>query len=207
MCIALTLRGRNPQKESKWRDELQAMGATISIESVDVADLKDVLRLRDELARTMPPIAGVVNGAMVLSDGIFADMSLESLQKVLRPKVQGSKNLDEAFSGHELDFFMMFSSLTAVAGNRGQGNYAAANMVTIISYKFRFSISLIIDFNSIWPVLRLNDGNVVWSLRCLISECLRALGTLIGKKAQKFITTFASRATGRSLSKTFTTCL
>jgi len=80
----------------------------------------------------MPPIGGIANGAMVLSDGTFANMSLESLQKVLGPKAQGSQNLHETFLHDELDFFIMFSSLTAVAGNRGQGNYAAANMVSTI---------------------------------------------------------------------------
>ena len=123
---------RNPDKTPIWRDELQALGSEIRIESVDAAVLADVIRLREMIAESMPPIAGIVNGAMVLSDGLFADMSLDGLEKVLRPKVQGSANLDQAFSNTKLDFFIMFSSLTAVAGNRGQGNYSAANMVTTL---------------------------------------------------------------------------
>lgn len=106
------------------------MGATISIESMDVTDITDVLRFRSRLVETMPPVAGVANGAMVLSDGTFANMTLESFQKVLAPKALGSQNLHDAFANEDLDFFIMFSSLTAVAGNRGQGNYAAANMVS-----------------------------------------------------------------------------
>ena len=127
----LVIASRNPNKEPKWQDELQAMGAKVLIEHLDVADIDDVVRLREGLARVMPPIAGIVNGAMVLSDGLFAEMSLESFERVLRPKVQGSKNLDRAFYSAKLEFFIMFSSLTAVAGNRGQSNYAAANMVRI----------------------------------------------------------------------------
>ena len=96
---------------------------------MDVADKHDVIRLHEELSKTMPPIAGVINGAMVLSDGIFSGMSLETFEKVLRPKVCGSNNLDEVFSSKELDFFIMCSSLSAVVGNPGQANYAAANMV------------------------------------------------------------------------------
>lgn len=43
---------------------------------------------------------------------------------VLRPKVDGSILLHNNFSN--LDFFM-FSSMSSIMGNQGQGNYAAAN--------------------------------------------------------------------------------
>ena len=64
---------------------------------------------------------------MVLYDTPTRDMSFEALQKVLRPKVEGSKYLDELFSQSTLDSFIFFSSMTAVIGNIGQSNYAAAN--------------------------------------------------------------------------------
>ena len=64
---------------------------------------------------------------MVLHDTPTRDMSFDALQKVLRPKVEGSKYLDELFSQSTLDFFIFFSSMTAVIGNIGQANYTAAN--------------------------------------------------------------------------------
>ena len=64
---------------------------------------------------------------MVLHDTPTQDMSFETLQKVLRPKVEGSKHLDELFSHSTLDFFIFLSSMTAVIGNIGQSNYTAAN--------------------------------------------------------------------------------
>ncbi len=157
LCRMMVLNGarhivvvsRNPDKAPKWRDELQALGSEIRIVSTDAAVLADVIRLREMLAESMPPVVGIVNGAMVLSDGLFADMSLDGLEKVLRPKVHGSANLDQAFSNTELDFFVMFSSLTAVAGNQGQGNYSAANMVTTLEYPHdRYELTD--PFNSIW---------------------------------------------------------
>jgi hypothetical protein len=75
----------------------------------------------------MPPIGGVANGAMVLADRLFADMPYESFRKVLEPKVDGSKNLDEAFFDDDLDFFLLFSSISCQTGQRSQANYAAAN--------------------------------------------------------------------------------
>ena len=64
---------------------------------------------------------------MVLHDTATRDMSFETLQKVLKPKVEGSKHLNELFPQNTLDFFIFFSSMTAVIGNIGQSNYTAAN--------------------------------------------------------------------------------
>ena len=64
---------------------------------------------------------------MVLHDTLFKDMSLEMMEKVLRPKIDGSNYLDELFFDIKLDFFILFSSLSSVVGNTGQANYAAAS--------------------------------------------------------------------------------
>ena len=123
------IKNRTPQTDPKWKEELQDMGATVYIVPMDVTDKQSVIRVCDEAQSRLPPIAGVANGAMVLSDGPFADMSFTSLDKVLKPKIDGSKILDDVFSHRKLDFFIMFSSLAAVTGNPGQANYSAANMV------------------------------------------------------------------------------
>ena len=77
----------------------------------------------------MPPIAGVANGAMVLRDRPFGKMTSEDFEVVLRPKAQGTQNLDELFyEDHSLDFFVLFASGSSIVGNPGQSNYSAANM-------------------------------------------------------------------------------
>jgi hybrid polyketide synthase/nonribosomal peptide synthetase ACE1 len=75
---------------------------------------------------------------MVLEDTSFFDMSFETMDKVLRPKVLGSIYLDELFQNDDLDFFIFFSSLASVSGNRGQSNYSAANMfMTALAFQRR----------------------------------------------------------------------
>ena len=64
---------------------------------------------------------------MVLQDTLFSNMSLDTMQKVLGPKIDGTNNLDQVFHDDELDFFILFSSSACVIGNSGQTNYAAAN--------------------------------------------------------------------------------
>lgn len=76
----------------------------------------------------MPPIVGLLNGAMVLRDVSVPNMEFEHVTDVIRPKVLGSIHLDRIFHDVDLDFFVLLSSINCVIGNVGQANYAAANM-------------------------------------------------------------------------------
>jgi hybrid polyketide synthase/nonribosomal peptide synthetase ACE1 len=120
---------RNPEKADVWAQPLRKLGLTVHLASLDITRLEAVRSVRGEVESKFPPIGGVVQGAMVLSDGLFADMTLESLQRALRPKLDGSRNLSDVFNDQSLDFFVMFSSLTCVGGNSGQSNYTAGNLV------------------------------------------------------------------------------
>jgi len=79
------------------------------------------------ICETLPPIKGVLNGAMVLRDVSIRNMSFEQMGDVIRPKVYGSIHLDRIFENENLDFFILFSSINCVLGNLGQANYSAAN--------------------------------------------------------------------------------
>ena len=65
---------------------------------------------------------------MVLVDVALRDMRLEEFTKVLRPKVEGSLNLECVLGSESLDFFIYLSSTATVAGNPGQTGYTAANL-------------------------------------------------------------------------------
>jgi acyl transferase domain-containing protein/acyl carrier protein len=123
--VALT--SRSAEVDRDWLEEMSALGATIKVYKMDVSDRSSVHGVCKKIKAELPPVAGVCNAAMVLEDKLFVDMTAESLNKVLAPKVEGSKILDEAF-GAELDFFVLFSSLASVFGNAGQSNYHAANL-------------------------------------------------------------------------------
>jgi hybrid polyketide synthase / nonribosomal peptide synthetase ACE1 len=64
---------------------------------------------------------------MVLNDITLQNMSYHHMTRVLRPKVEGSRILDQIFHDDPLDFFVLFSSLSWVFGRNGQSNYATAN--------------------------------------------------------------------------------
>jgi aryl carrier-like protein len=54
--------------------------------------------------------------------------SRERFERVMAPKVVGAWNLHLITAQDPLDYFVLFSSTSAVFGNTGQGNYAAANV-------------------------------------------------------------------------------
>ncbi|AEO68365.1 uncharacterized protein THITE_2050301 [Thermothielavioides terrestris NRRL 8126] len=125
----IVLCSRNPPKtQPKWQTEMLSKGITVRFEALDVTSLERVVAFKSKLAQTLPPVGGVVNGAMVLEDRVFSQMSLETLHRVMKPKTVGSANLDAVFDSPDMDFFIMTSSFAAIGGHAGQSNYAAANM-------------------------------------------------------------------------------
>lgn len=54
-------------------------------------------------------------------------MSLEDYTAAVKPKLQGTQNLVDAFGKEALEFFIMLSSITSILGKTGQSNYAVGN--------------------------------------------------------------------------------
>ncbi|KAI3317853.1 putative polyketide synthase [Xylariaceae sp. AK1471] len=124
----IILTSRNPSLNETWLETIRAAGVLVTAFANDITDKSAVERLVQQIRQDFPPIAGIMHGAMVLQDTPFSEMTLETMNRVLRPKVLGTIHLDELFQDTSLDFFIMFSSLASAAGNRGQSNYSAANM-------------------------------------------------------------------------------
>ncbi|KAL8704420.1 MAG: hypothetical protein Q9201_002411 [Fulgogasparrea decipioides] len=123
----VVMTSRNPKIDASWLAEMEALGATVKVFPNNVTDRDAVRAAYRTICNTMPPIAGVAQGAMVLQDMMFADMDLEAVERVMTPKVNGSIYLDEIFHDSPLDFFIFFSSVAAISGNKGQSIYGAAN--------------------------------------------------------------------------------
>lgn len=109
--------------------------AALTLSCRDLTDESSVKETHRIISTTLPRIAGVCNGALVLNDELMAKQSHEDFNATLRPKVDGTRYLDALFQQPgELDFFMVFSSLAYSTGNIGQSSYAAANgfMVSLV---------------------------------------------------------------------------
>jgi amino acid adenylation domain-containing protein len=108
--------------------ELEALGARVSLASVDVAD---ETRLRAFLAAFHddgePPIRGLVHAAGVVEIQPLLDLDQATLRAVLRPKLTGSWLLHHVLADEPLDFFVLFSSASALLSSPLLASYAAAN--------------------------------------------------------------------------------
>jgi acyl carrier protein len=69
----------------------------------------------------------VVHAAGVLSDGMVEQQDEQKLEEVMRPKVEGARQLDAATRGKGVEVFVLYGSAAALLGSPGQTNYAAAN--------------------------------------------------------------------------------
>ncbi|KAL8383428.1 hypothetical protein RB595_006943 [Gaeumannomyces hyphopodioides] len=124
----LVVTSRTPQMDQAWLDSARHRGAVVRTMSCDLTDYDSLRATYAEIRATLPPLAGVYQGAMVLRDASLESMDLEKFTTVLGPKVEGSINLDRVLGDVALDFLIFFSSVATVAGNVGQANYTAANL-------------------------------------------------------------------------------
>ncbi|MBV1919103.1 MAG: SDR family NAD(P)-dependent oxidoreductase, partial [Pseudomonadales bacterium] len=106
---------------------LESKGCVVKCVIADIGDEKSVNTLFDDIATQSKPLAGVIHGAGVLSDGFLMNQDMASFDKVMVPKLVGAWNLHVATQKLALDFFVLFSSLSSLLGAPGQSNYAAAN--------------------------------------------------------------------------------
>ncbi|KFZ17687.1 hypothetical protein V501_01603 [Pseudogymnoascus sp. VKM F-4519 (FW-2642)] len=73
------------------------------------------------------PLAGIIHMPMVIRDRTFDAMTYEDWTLAVGAKVTGTWNLHNASKKCNLDFFVLFASLSGALGSPGQANYAAAN--------------------------------------------------------------------------------
>ncbi|MGO4649949.1 type I polyketide synthase [Nocardia sp. 2YAB30] len=108
--------------------ELASLGAEARVVACDVADRAELAAVLDSIG-TEHPLTAVIHSAGVLDDATIESLTAQQIDRVLAPKVDGALHLNELTRVHDLSAFVVFSSLAAVLGSAGQGNYAAANSV------------------------------------------------------------------------------
>ncbi|MEU4776199.1 type I polyketide synthase, partial [Micromonospora sp. NPDC023644] len=119
-------RGTDADGAADLLADLAGLGATATVEACDAADPDALAALLDRIDPAHP-LTGVVHTAGVLADRTLTSLTAESLDEVLRPKVDAAAHLHELTAAHGLALFVTYSSAAGVTGSPGQANYAAAN--------------------------------------------------------------------------------
>ncbi|HZE49074.1 MAG TPA: SDR family NAD(P)-dependent oxidoreductase, partial [Jatrophihabitantaceae bacterium] len=110
-------------------EQLRRHGAEANYRSVDVRDVEAFRQLIKQVYTEHGRIDGVVYAAGVIDDRLLADKDDASFDRVFGTKVDGARalfaELDEL--PERPGFVVLFGSIAAAVGNRGQTDYAAAN--------------------------------------------------------------------------------
>jgi acyl carrier protein len=110
--------------------ELEALGAETLVLSADVADREQMQDVIAQAEERFGQINGVIHAAGVVDyAGIIQRRSRETTETVLAPKVKGTLILDALFSGVQLDFLVLCSTLGTLLpwAKFGEVGYCAAN--------------------------------------------------------------------------------
>lgn len=125
--LALLSRRPPDDEASRWLQELGEQGVQCLALQADVSVMAELSAALAELDHNMPALRGVMHAAGILEDNVFSKLEWTSFAKVRAPKVQGSWNLHTLTADRPLDFWVIFSSVTALLGNPGQAAYGAGN--------------------------------------------------------------------------------
>ena len=81
------------------------------------------------LVNSIATISGIFNLAMITSDALFINQSIDTFSSVCKPKLSVTHNLDVMTRRqcNSLQYFVTFSSIVSGRGNAGQTNYGFAN--------------------------------------------------------------------------------
>ncbi|XP_054157438.1 fatty acid synthase-like [Oppia nitens] len=106
------------------------LGAEVSLWTQPISSVDCARDLLEECLK-MGTIGGIFHLALVLSDGILENQTVESYDKVFEPKSKTLKHLDELSRKMcpLLDYFVVFSSAVTCHGNPGQTNYGFTNSI------------------------------------------------------------------------------
>ncbi|RAK83310.1 putative polyketide synthase [Aspergillus costaricaensis CBS 115574] len=139
--VVMSRSGLGDEKSQTIIEACRRLGCTIEDIHGNVLSPTDVGRVFDT-ARL--PIAGVIQGVMVLNDKPLETMTLEEFQSTLSGKLHGTWNVHHAAveRGLSLDFFSMLSSILSVMGHVGQANYVAGNIFLDAFAEYRQSLGL-----------------------------------------------------------------
>jgi acyl transferase domain-containing protein/enoyl-CoA hydratase/carnithine racemase/acyl carrier protein len=108
-------------------ESLQAGGAKVEYRQLDLEDPNQVEQLIAAVRGKYKRLNGVIHCAGTTSDSFILKKTADEFRRVLAPKTIGTHHLDVATRDVDLDFLVLFSSLTSAVGNLGQADYAAAN--------------------------------------------------------------------------------
>ncbi|MCP4658786.1 MAG: amino acid adenylation domain-containing protein, partial [bacterium] len=124
--LVLTDRDRD---KIRGLEELEELGAEVLACQADVGDEEAMRRVIDDARERFGAVHGVIHAAGNAGGGPIQLKQRAAAEAVLQPKVEGVRVLERVLDGESLDFFVLFSSTTALVAELGQVDACAADNV------------------------------------------------------------------------------
>jgi acyl transferase domain-containing protein/acyl carrier protein/alpha-ketoglutarate-dependent taurine dioxygenase len=125
--LALLGRSDPGPEAAESLQRLHKLGAEVLVLRADVGDAGSVRSALAVILARFGSLDGVVHAAGVPGSGHHAATTPDRIASVWRPKLDGTRVLAELLRGRELDFFVLFSSISSFVGMPGEVDYAAAS--------------------------------------------------------------------------------
>ncbi len=125
--VVVSRRGEISPDRQEDVEAFRELGVTFLAEALDITNPQDVASAFARWRHQHGTIAGVTHCAMVLEDGLIEGLTVDSIAKVLAPKVTGMRATADAVAHDRLQYFVAFSSATTLVGSPGQASYVAGN--------------------------------------------------------------------------------
>jgi myxalamid-type polyketide synthase MxaE and MxaD len=139
---------------------MEAAGSRVRIVSADVASAAGMRDAFAEIRAQALPLRGVFHAAAAMHQAPILSLCTDDFARMFAAKVDGTTVLHELTAELPLDWFVLFSSTTALWGVAGLAHYAAANQFLDAFAASRRSAGL--------PALSVNWGT--WDEMRLASE-------------------------------------
>ncbi len=109
--------------------ELRKLGSQVRYHPADVQDAEAMHQVIKLVQEEHGRLDGLVYAAGIIEDRLIADKDPDSFTRVFQTKVGGAQVLLGALEEHDCapGFVVLYGSIAATFGSRGQADYAAAN--------------------------------------------------------------------------------
>ncbi len=107
--------------------EIEEQGSVVSTYSSDISDKCQMEAVSNDIIQKFGKINGIFHCAGIAGDGFLFNKKVEVFSNVLNPKIAGTKVLECITENQDLDFLILFSSMTTFFSAPGQGDYTVAN--------------------------------------------------------------------------------
>ena len=149
--------GKISENTDTWK-QIQAIqlleenGASVLVVQADVSDFEQMSQVFEQVKSSKFPLRGIIHAAGVPGSQAIEELTVNDFKTMFLPKITGAWLLHKLSQDQDikLDFFVCFSSASAVWGAKGQAHYGAANHFLDILAHYRRAIGL--------PALTVNWG-------------------------------------------------